>query len=278
VSGLRRSRHAVCLITLDHQLAWASAFAEGLRRHGWSVVIREDYEPCDLLVKWGVRDQKVIQIQRKSGGEICILERGYLGDRFQWTSVSFGGELNGRAEFRGVRSEPERFSRYFADLMQPWDRKPGYALLIGQVPGDMSIAHTNIVAWYRASAERLKQKGWQVKFRAHPVALQRGIAYAPPAGVAPIGGSLTAALAGAGVVVTFSSNAAVEAVLSGVPTVACDPGSMARAVASHRVDDALIAPDRSRWANALAWKQWSAEEIASGDCWAAVSAKSLVAS
>jgi hypothetical protein len=273
-----RSRHAVCMVTLDHQLPWASAFATGLRRHGWSVAIREDYQPCDLLVKWGVRDRKPIEIQRRSGGEICILERGYLGDRFKWASVSFGGELNGRAEFRGVRNEPERFDRNFAGLMQPWNRKPGYALLIGQVPGDMSIAHADIVGWYRVSAARLRQQGWQVRFRPHPVSVQRGIAYAPPAGVAPIGGSLAAALAGAGVVVTFSSNAAVEAVLAGVPTIACDPGSMARAVAAHSVADALITPDRGRWASELAWKQFTAEEMASGDCWAVVSGTAMVAS
>jgi hypothetical protein len=267
-----------CIIARGHQIAWASAFASGLRKHGWSAIMRDDYQPCDLLVKWGVRDQKVIQIQRKSGGEICILERGYIGDRFKWTSVSFGGELNGRAEFRGVRSDPERFDRHFSGLMKPWDRKAGYALLIGQVPGDMSIAHTNIGVWYRTSAERLKQQGWQVKFRPHPVSVQRGIAYAPPAGVTPIGGSLAAALAGAGVAVTFSSNAAVEAALAGVPTIACDPGSMARAVASPSVSEALITPDRSRWAHELAWKQYTAEEMASGDCWAAVTGKAMVAS
>lgn len=266
------------MVTLDHQLAWASAFAEGLRRHGWTAVIRKDYEPCDLLVKWGVRDQRVIQIQRKSGGEICILERGYLGDRFAWASVSFGGELNGRAEFRGVRSEPDRFDRHFAGLMKPWNRGTGYALLIGQVPGDMSIAHTNIAAWYRVSVDRLKKQGWQVKFRAHPVALQRGVAYPELSGIERIRGDLASALAGAGVVVTFSSNAAVDAVLAGVPTVACDPGSMARTVASHSVAETLITPDRSRWAHELAWKQYSLEEIASGDCWATVSGKSMVAS
>lgn len=260
---------------LGHQQSWGSAFAAGLRRHGWNTVIREDYQPCDLLVKWGVREPRMMDIQRKSGGQVCILERGYVGDRFAWTSVSFGGELNGRAEFRGVRSDPERFERHFSDLMKPWRGATGYALLIGQVPGDMSIAHTDIGAWYRATAALLRRQGWVVKFRAHPVAMQRGVRYTPPAGVEAIAGTLAAALAGAGVVASFSSNTAVEAVLAGIPTIACDKGSMAWPVTSHAVCDPLVTPDRGRWAAELAWKQWSIDEMASGACWAAVSAKSM---
>lgn len=267
-------KRAVAIATLPHQLAWASAFAAGLRKHGWQAVLRDDYEPCDLLVKWGVRDRRIIDIQRKSGGEVCILERGYLGDRFHWTSVSFGGELNGRAQFRGVRNDPARFAAHFAMLMRPWQRQRrarGYALLIGQVPGDMSIKHVDIVGWYRRMARELGVKGWDVRFRAHPVALERGIAYAGPTSIKPIGGALKDNLAGADLVVTFSSNAAVEAILAGVPTIAMDRGSMAWPVTSHGADEPLIMPDRSQWAHELAWKQFSLDEMASGDCWAVVS-------
>src|SRR5690606_3275524 len=117
----------------------AGAFAAGLQRHGWQTVIADHYQRCDLLVVWGVRRQVDIQAHRRRGGDVCVLERGYIGDRFVWSSVSFGGGLNGRAEFRGPRDDATRFETHFARLMKPWRAGDGYALLIGQVAGDMSL-------------------------------------------------------------------------------------------------------------------------------------------
>src|SRR5690606_28831613 len=82
----------------SHQHTWGGAFGKGLEKHGWTVTYGSATRACDLLVLWGVRRRDWIARQKAAGGEVCILERGYLGDRFFWTSVSFGGELNGRAE------------------------------------------------------------------------------------------------------------------------------------------------------------------------------------
>ena len=109
----------------EHQTSWGGVFADGLRRHGWEVDILNRMKPADLLVLWGVRNSAAIEMQKAQGGEVCILERGYLGDRFKWASVSFGGKLNNRAEFRGVSSDPSRFAANFGHLMQPWRRQTG---------------------------------------------------------------------------------------------------------------------------------------------------------
>ena len=45
--------------------------------------------------------------------------RGVDPHRFKWTSVSFGGALNGRAEFRGPFHDGSRWERHHAHLMQP---------------------------------------------------------------------------------------------------------------------------------------------------------------
>ena len=59
--------------------------------------------------------------------------------------------------------------------MCPWrERRDGYALLIGQVPGDQSIAGVDMDGWYSKTATELKSAGWDVRFRPHPVAVQRG--------------------------------------------------------------------------------------------------------
>lgn len=257
-----------------HQIEWGTAFSAGLRRHGWQVEICEAYpastgrKEYDLLVLWGVRRTDAIARQLADGGEVCILERGYLGDRFHWTSVSFGGGLNGRAEFRGVKSDPSRFEQ-FRHLMQPWRKRDGYALLIGQVPGDMSLASAggDLGEWYRRAAAELKEKGYDVRFRQHPMAIRRGLD--AKTDVRTIEGALQDAFDGAAAVVTFNSNTGVESVLAGVPTMSADIGSMAWPVTAHEVGQ-IVTPDREEWAAELAWKQWTLEEMASGVCWEVV--------
>lgn len=253
----------------NHQHEWGTAFAAGLRRHGFRADITDQPFRADLLVLWGVRNRPAIDGQLNRGGEVCVLERGYLGDRFKWTSVSFGGGLNGRAAFRSVKADPTRFNKHFARLMRPWQRKGGYALLIGQVPGDMSLVPVggNLDRWYEATARELDSFGYDVVFRPHPVAVKRGQT-TRPRGARALGGTLEQALAGASLCVTFNSNTGVESVLSGVPTYAADIGSMAWPVTSHEIGDVLT-PDRERWASELAWKQWTLDEMASGECWAA---------
>lgn len=219
---------------------------------------------------WGVRRQQDIKTQKQRGGEVCILERGYLGDRFKWTSVSFGGGLNGKGEFRGTLDDPARFRRHFGELMQPWRRQDGYALLIGQVPGDMSLAGADVVRWYRRTAGDLEAAGFDVRFRPHPVAENRGLRVRVP-GVKLATGTLQEALDGAAVCVTFNSNTGVDAVLAGVPTITADRGSMAWEVTTHSVAEGVITPDREAWAARLAWKQWTLDEMSSGECWARVS-------
>jgi hypothetical protein len=194
-----------------------------------------------------------------------ILERGYVGDRMVWTSVSFGGGLNNRGIFRGPFHDGSRFEHHHGHLLKPWRERPdGYALLIGQVPGDQSITGVDIDGWYRGTAAELQGLSWDVRFRPHPVAVQRG--YRCNVGGAPtIDGDLASALAGAGIVCTFNSNTGVEAVLAGVPTITADVGSMAYPVTSHKLAD-IVLPERDAWAYRLAWCQYRREELESGFC------------
>jgi hypothetical protein len=143
--------------------------------------------------------------------------------------------------------------------MQPWRSKPdGYALICGQVAGDMSVKGVDLSVWYRAAEERYRTAGFKTRFRPHPNE-KRG------AGV-----PLSSDLAGASVAVTWNSNSAVEAVLHGVPTVTMDAGSMAYSVTGHEMGAPPPTPDRTAWARRLAWCQYTREELATGFCWDAI--------
>lgn len=236
------------LASHDHGRKWCNAFAEGLG----------DFDG-DLLVTWGVRWQAEIRSQLERGGEVCVLECGYIGNRLEWCSASLGGGLNGRGRFPKPGDGGQRFNSM--GRLAPWRYGGEYALICGQVPGDMSVAGVCLPKVYRKAAEECAALGFKPVFRPHPKGPMP-----PPPGVEVIEGTLDEALSGAAFVVTFNSNAGVDAALAGVPVVALDRGSMAWDVASPQVAPPWR-PDRAAWATALAWKQWTLAEFKSGMAW-----------
>lgn len=250
----------------NHDYGWRRAFGEGLSRRGWQVVMSNNFEPCDLFVIWGVRRADLIERARSFGAEICVLERGYLADRFTWTSVSFGGGLNGRGVFRTPHgADISRFNSLGVQ-MPPWySPDHGYALIMGQVPGDQSIRGVDIDAFYRTSAQSLRAAGHhEIYFRDHPRGRGRDV------GLPVKNGDLHDAIDGAKIVVTFNSNSGVDAVLRGRPVVAVDRGSMVWDIAGHAVADDVMILDRSAWASRLAWCQFTRQEMQTGFCAEAV--------
>jgi hypothetical protein len=127
----------------------------------------------------------------------------------------------------------------------------------------MSVSGVDLGAFYTKAAEAFTRCGLKTRFRPHPH---------KRTDVRP----LAEDLAEAALVVTYNSNSAVDAVLAGVPAIAVDRGSMAWDVTGHVLGELrLSVPYRAAWAHALAWKQWLPEEMASGDCWAAVGASDV---
>lgn len=76
-------------------------------------------------------------------------------------------------------------------------------------------------------------------------------------------------LAGAFAVVTHSSNAAVDALIAGVPVAVTGWGPAQRLGRRDLADiENPVRPDgREEWAAILAGQQWSREEMRSGNCW-----------
>lgn len=246
--------------------SWGDCFARGLAHHGWRATARNDYAKADLVMLWGVARRDLIDRALKDGCEVCVLERSYLQDRFKYASVSFGGGLNGRGIFRGPFHDGSRFEKHFSRLLQPWRPKAdGYALIMEQVPGDNSVKNVDLPGFYARARQVFERHGIPVRPRAHPNASpKRGQDY-----IDASYRSLAEDLAGARFAVTWNSNAGVDAVLAGIPAISMDEGSMAWDVTGHELKEPPML-DRTAWAHALAWKQWTKEEIASGECWANV--------
>lgn len=245
-----------------HNRPCAEAVASGLRRHGHVVTVQDHLRNLEkVVVIWGWGRGKHL---RAAGHEVLVMERGYLGDRFNWYSLGWNG-LNGFAEFPPYPhyGGGARFGREHGALLRPWRHDGDYVLLLGQVPGDAALRGEDLLPWYSKAALRAHNAyELPVKFRGHPEAIKRGYKF-QPGYTEPSEGTLDEALARAFVAITYNSNSAVDAVLAGVPTVAVDQGSMAWPVAAHHIGE-LRRPDRTDWAARLAWKQWRLEEIARG--------------
>lgn len=245
----------------DHQLGHQSALCNGLNKLGINAIPSSGASLTKHVACWGWRNGKSL---RDAGHEVLVMERGYIGDRFAYTSLAWNG-LNGYGEFP---SYPENCDSSRFDTMakmKPWKTGGEYVLIMGQVDGDASLRGRNLMPWYESVAVLAGDYyGLPVLFRPHPVSVKRGYKIHPRHTQVCRAESIEKSMAGAAVVITYNSNSAVDAVLAGVPTIAYDAGSMAYPVTAHAIGE-LIMPDRQQWANDLAWCQWSIDEISSGE-------------
>lgn len=254
---------------LEHHITRAESFEKGLRRHGIkNVIIHPDYThvECDLAIFWGMHRSKFIrQAQFDKKKDFLVMERGYVGNRFSFTSLGYNG-LNGRADFCNENSPSDRWKKYFSNYLKPWHTGK-YVLLTGQVLGDASIKELRIS--YASIVNQLKQHTkMPIHFRKHPHRAMRHM-QTPEGCVTSPYEALEDALAGANVCITVNSNSGVDAILAGTPVINIDSGSMCWELSQH--DYKLINnpphPDRTQWAYDIAYAQWTPEEIENGDAW-----------
>lgn len=245
---------------LTHQIVHTGALVEGLRNVGISSTtshvsqrIKTKYVAC-----WGWRLGKRL---RDAGHEVLVMERGYVADRFSYTSLGWNG-LNGYAAFpRYGYDDGERF-HVIGGRLAPWKKDGDYVLIMGQVPRDASLRGVDLNPFYEKWALHAAQyHDKPVLFRPHPDVIKRG-GRGPnlPLCQAP---TLTEALNNTFLCLNYNSNSSVDAVLAGVPTVTFDRGSMAWEVCGHSAGE-IIRPDREVWAYNLAFTQWTIDEIKSG--------------
>lgn len=245
------------------------AAADGFRRHNVKFETRNvgDVVNCDLAVFWGARKSREMQ----SAKRYIVMERGYVGDRFHWTSMGFDG-LNGLAKFYNDNMPKERWDGLFSEYMYEWrgHHKGDYVVIMGQVPNDASLRGMNTHDWCFRIADQLSRKSIPFRIRPHPkdrytqANLQK---LKGPSRQIYLTEPLEDCLDRARWVVCYNSNSSVDSVLRGIPTVILDKGSMAYEMGGRIATEKPPMPDRMQWAHNLAYTQWSMEEIANGDAW-----------
>lgn len=235
-----------------HSSRWLDAFAEGLFKHGVCLA----QSNADLAVVWSINDPIYIA-RREQQLDTLVLECGYLGDRLQHASAGFNG-LNGRAEFHTEHVDEQRAKKW-AHMLQP-EHKGDVVTIMGQVVTDSAVKHVNFKKWIEHSAAQLHAYGYDVVFRPHPKGSNASVQ------LPLITDEYERVLQRSKWIVTFNSNAGVDAALAGCAVTAQDIGSMVYDIADHDLIYKPIA-NRKRWLERLAYCQWTLDEMRSGLTW-----------
>ena len=173
--------------------------------------------------------------------------------------------LNSRhptAYFQDRPHSPDRFNQFRIPI-QPWRKAGRHVLVVGMSAKAAGAEGLSPESWERSTIAKLKRL------------TDRPIVYRPKpnwAEAKPIAGAvfgrgptLAEALVDCHAVVAHHSNAAVDALLAGVPCIC--PEGVAAPLSARRLEDIenLPMPDgREQWAADIAWTQWSIDEMQSG--------------
>jgi hypothetical protein len=232
----------------------------GLRRHtSIEVKVEDNYKGSELHLSWG----------HKGGANNLVLESGFINNyeadsysesRNYFTSTVWRGNCN-HGEWNFGNRPNDRVLKHNISLY-PWKQHEEKALIFYQCSGDKAVAAApgGYSSFMRGLANESVRSFKEVMLRPHPQQPER-------AGRRKIlKGSLRQALEWADVGISFSSTAAIDCVLNGVPAITFGSFSMAWDVTSHSLDK-VIRPDREQWLNNLMYAQWTHAELESGDFW-----------
>lgn len=258
----------------------------------------EGHTACDVAVMFGSWKprEKAHHLVRSSVAAnsrcfVCI-ETALLGRRTaepntHWR-MGINGFLRDAADWPDLDTEfADQRLREWAVKWPGWRHSPnGHILLALQLPGDASLRGVNINDWAYHTIQDLRQHSSRpIVVRNHPLASQRAFMDHDEiarktmlAGVQNIrfsDGQLTPwkqDLKGAYCTVTYTSGLAIDSVLAGIPTVACNPGNFAWPISSNFVDEVeqlkLETHDSiQHWLQHLSVCQYSVQEMRSGLAW-----------
>lgn len=251
----------------EHQSAHAKACFKALKKLGHEVQLCTSHyqvkRDFNNVVIWGWRES-----QFHKNKNICVLERGYVGDRFKYTSIGFNG-LNGLATFYTIPSNVNETNRYeclISNKFDEWNPEGEYALICGQTPGDMSLRGKDLMPWYKEIVKKINANhpGLEIRFRQHPNLTKKGI-------VQEVEGTVhdtqeyADSFKNSKFVCVFNSNSAIDALNFGKPIYVEDQGSMVYSVANHSLFNMDFSePNRKSIFENLMWTQYNLEEIESG--------------
>jgi len=258
----------------------------------------EKYSSCDLAVMFGswkpersnIHHVVRSSIKEKSKSFICI-ETPLLGRQvFQPNNhqrVGINGFLNRDAVFGPERDYPrDRLDRLGINF-GGWKHNQGSKIVIAmQLAGDASMRHNSITQWTIDTVKTLrKYTDRPIEIRTHPGVSSKGwgnydemfrtFLFDNIQDVSFVNGREIPwedQITDAYCVVAYTSGLTIDAVVNGVPVIACDEGNFAWNVGETRLENieslSLATNDEvDAWLRTLSYCQWTPDEMESGECW-----------
>ena len=201
---------------------------------------------------------------------------------FLWDDAEWGFEHINHDRSKKV------FERNGYDPNVPWKQDGEYILLCMQKVGDASLRGADVFQWTEDTVNNIRNHtDRQIVIRPHPLYRKSKLHNTLKEKVLAVADvhwqeadvtkpdfvAIDKQLKNAWCTVTYSSGTGVDAVLNGIPNVACDKGSMVYEVSSKEISEVEnpFTGDKTEWANKIAHCQWSIDEFESGECWEHVS-------
>lgn len=259
---------------------------------------QENYRPCDLAVifgSWKPREKGSHNTRNSvasNAGKFLVIETALLkrktsSENTHWR-VGINGYLNRDAEWP-ILSNDEASQR-LGELGVRWNGwqncNQGHIVLALQLPGDASLRGADINEWAFQSVQSIRQHtDREIVIRNHPLCSTRAfsehgelaarLVYAGIKNIRFSDGAVvpwSEDLNGAWCTVTYTSGMAIDSVLAGIPTIACDEGNFAWGISSNTFDEIndphkASSQEIKTWLRYLAGCQWSVEEMRNGVAW-----------
>ena len=236
---------------------FAAAFAAGC---GGDVAADDALRPGDVAMFGSVARWDVLLQARREGRSWYYCDHAYFG-RFHYYRVT-----RNAFQHDGAGEADLNLPRRHGVAIKPWQPRGAHILVC---PPDRAFEGLMIQAGV------LEAPGWGSRtvdiMRRHtdrPIVVRDR----SQAGQRPLAQDLQDCWA----LVTFMSNAAIEAAMAGIPVFATGPCA-ARAIgrtALSQIEDPIY-PERHQFAANLLAQQWTMQEIADGTCWRALQARRI---
>lgn len=258
----------------------------------------EGYKECDVAVifgSWKPRE-KGTHITRNSvaanATKFLVIETPLLGRKTSTANSSFRIGLNGylnRDAYWPVLDDTDadlRLSKMGVKF-NGWKNKPdGHVVVALQLAGDASLRGADINDWAHRTITTIRERCKKtIIVRNHPLCsdrafidhdiLARKLWHDGIDNIKFSDGRLNSwldDLQDAYCSVTYSSGLAIDSVLAGIPTIACDPGNFAWGISTNDpadIHDLKMLPDKDikQWLRFLSGCQWTLQEMKDSTAW-----------
>jgi hypothetical protein len=270
------------------------------RGSGIEYAYDERYSNCDVAVmvgSWKPERSNVHHIVRSSIVEkakcfICI-ETPLLGRRvFQpnvHQRIGINGFLNRDAIWGEEQIYPSDRLSQLGINYEGWKRNQGDKIVVAlQLAGDASMRNNDVNQWCIDTVNTLREyTDRPIEIRTHPGAgdkawekgdynkIMQYFMFTGVKNISFINGRTVPwedQIKNAYCVVAYTSGLTIDAVVNGIPVIACDEGNFAWNIGERKlrnIENLQLANDSDvhQWLRNLAYCQWTPEEMESGECW-----------